>query len=207
MTFDARRGRTWLFGGQSTNGSLADLWHWDGSTWTAVTTPTAPAARHAHAMEYHAASDTVVLVGGSSISGYSDTWTLTPRPAGMVVALGGGCASSATPPHLSCEPPAIGNHQFAIETHDALPVMPGMLALSVAARSLAIGPCTLHLADPMVLVPQQLNAFGYAREVLPIPVDPRLRGQNLYAQAVSLDVNSAPIGLAFTQGLRLTIGD
>jgi hypothetical protein len=65
MAYDAALAKVVLFGGSDLlNGSLADTWTWDGTTWTQTTAPTAPASRFSHAMAYDSAHTRVVLFGG-----------------------------------------------------------------------------------------------------------------------------------------------
>jgi hypothetical protein len=69
MAYDAARGRVVLFGGG--NGlvnALADVWEWDGATWTAIPQPQPanqrPTGRFGHAMVYDAARKRIVVFGG-----------------------------------------------------------------------------------------------------------------------------------------------
>jgi hypothetical protein len=75
MAYDSARGRTVLFGGYD-GSQLGDTWEWDGSSWTQVFTPSAPAARSSVAIAYDVASRRVVLFGGSYgwPNGLDDTW-------------------------------------------------------------------------------------------------------------------------------------
>jgi hypothetical protein len=77
MTYDAARDRVVLFGGfqGGVPSNLADTWEWDGSTWTQVTTTTAPSARNGHAMAFDPPSGKVVLFGGFDSGRRNDTWT------------------------------------------------------------------------------------------------------------------------------------
>ena len=51
MAYDAKRKRIVLFGGfsEATGTALSDTWEWDGTRWSAVVTPVAPAPRGYHA--------------------------------------------------------------------------------------------------------------------------------------------------------------
>jgi hypothetical protein len=84
LAYDARRGRTVLFGGSdAARRTLGDTWEWDGSAWTKAA-DSGPPARFQHVMTYDAARGRVVLFGGSGDTRYDranpggsllgDTW-------------------------------------------------------------------------------------------------------------------------------------
>jgi hypothetical protein len=80
MAYDAAAGTIVLFGGNSSlipGGTfLNDTWTWDGITWTQQFPPVSPSARTYMGMVYDAATQTVVLFGGSNNAGVlGDTWT------------------------------------------------------------------------------------------------------------------------------------
>jgi hypothetical protein len=74
MAYDGLRQRTVLFGGGAAT-PLADVYEYDGSTWTAVTA-SGPSARRDHAMLYDGARQRVLLFGGAdaSLANLGDTW-------------------------------------------------------------------------------------------------------------------------------------
>jgi hypothetical protein len=74
-------GRSLLFAGQMVQPSrgpvdLADLWAWDGTTWTSVPTPAAPPARLMHAAAFDTRRGRLVVFGGLTAAGsaFGDTW-------------------------------------------------------------------------------------------------------------------------------------
>jgi len=74
MTFDSKRGRTVLFGGEGAGGTqLGDTWEWDGSFWTQMDN-IGPPPRHAHAMVYDSTRQVSILFGGFSAAHLADTW-------------------------------------------------------------------------------------------------------------------------------------
>ena len=86
MAFDRAVGNIVLFGGTTINNPngtgvfFNDTWTWDGTTWTEQFPPVSPPARTGYGnMVYDAATQTVVLFGGSNIAGVAgslnDTWT------------------------------------------------------------------------------------------------------------------------------------
>jgi hypothetical protein len=80
MTFDAKRCRTVLFGGDI-GGATGDddTWEYDGLNWSPVATPDAPGPRWAYALAYNPITEKVVLFGGygpvyPTGSPLADTW-------------------------------------------------------------------------------------------------------------------------------------
>ena len=81
MAFDSRAGVMLLYGGVGvrTAGAsglnvLADMWSWDGKSWTEIKT-TGPGKRLLHAMAYDAARGRLVLYGGDDGRRlFDDTW-------------------------------------------------------------------------------------------------------------------------------------
>jgi hypothetical protein len=71
MAYDSGRGRTVLFGGESTSGLLGDTWEWDGANWTQMA-DSGPPARFHSAMAYDAQRNQTLLFSGSN--GAADTW-------------------------------------------------------------------------------------------------------------------------------------
>jgi hypothetical protein len=76
LTYDAGRGVLVLFGGLDGDGTeLADLWEWDGQTWTERTAP-GPTSREAAGLTYDAARGQTVLFGGAHNGRMqSEVWT------------------------------------------------------------------------------------------------------------------------------------
>ncbi len=71
-----------LFGGLSftgvTNNFLGDTWSWDGTNWTELTPMTSPAGRDDASMAYDAATQQLLLFGGTNAGGQlGDTWSWT----------------------------------------------------------------------------------------------------------------------------------
>ena len=77
MAYDAARGKTVMYGGITSNRSLAtDTWEWDGMKWTRVATQ-GPGGRGHFAMVYDSLRKKIVLFGGLSQDRkyHNDTWT------------------------------------------------------------------------------------------------------------------------------------
>jgi cysteine-rich repeat protein len=74
MVYDAARGKTLMFGGDSF-GLSADHWEWDGTDWKEVIPPLLPPIRSSFAMAYDADRQKVVLFGGGDGSrALADVW-------------------------------------------------------------------------------------------------------------------------------------
>jgi hypothetical protein len=74
MAYDALRQRTLVFGGEGVQPLLGDLWSWNGTAWTNVTTP-GPSPRRETALAYDRGRDRLVLFGGVDATGVlGDTW-------------------------------------------------------------------------------------------------------------------------------------
>ena len=76
MVYDAARGKTVLYGGQTSARAWAkDTWEWDGVKWSKLTTP-GPGGRAHFAMAYDNKRQRVVLFGGLGEDNryHNDTW-------------------------------------------------------------------------------------------------------------------------------------
>ncbi len=63
MTYDARRRRVVLYGGEDATGkALGDTWEWDGVAWTNATPAVSPPPQADHSLAYDAATGAVVLL-------------------------------------------------------------------------------------------------------------------------------------------------
>ncbi|MGD9688941.1 MAG: GC-type dockerin domain-anchored protein [Phycisphaerales bacterium] len=81
LAFDARRGKTVLFGGNIAGGSpippvyANDTWEFDGTNWTHRDIPNPPPARGTGSLVFDSARGVCVLFGGQNTSGrLGDTW-------------------------------------------------------------------------------------------------------------------------------------
>ena len=207
MVFDASRNRVVLFGGSSPGGFRRDLWEWTGTDWVEISVGTEPSARNGYAMAYDSSRDRLVLLGGydASTPYLADTWeygALTPQ---TTVASGAGCPADG-PALVAHGTPTLGSAQLALDLIGAQPAAACLFGLSAGGRSLPIGSCTLYLARPFVLLGDTTSAAGHATLGVPIPLEPLLAGVDLHCQGFALDP-AAPLGLAFTGALVLTLGE
>jgi hypothetical protein len=80
MAYNPATGKSYVFGGvdMGKKGSeLADLWEWDGATWTEVAGDSKPEGRVDAALAYDPVRQSLILFGGNSWSGKNipnDTW-------------------------------------------------------------------------------------------------------------------------------------
>ena len=80
MAYDASNGTVVLFGGLGNPsidyGYLNDTWVWNGSNWAQAAPSTSPPARYSGMMAYDPGTGTVILFGGSGLTGAcSDVWS------------------------------------------------------------------------------------------------------------------------------------
>ncbi|MEQ9496506.1 MAG: hypothetical protein RIT81_06600 [Deltaproteobacteria bacterium] len=102
FAYDGRRARAVLFGGRTAANNMpanmrADVWEWDGATWTPRTPAPGPSARYGFGWAYHERLGVIVLHGGRAGNpNVSDTWTWDgqtwtdvtasgPRPTGELM--------------------------------------------------------------------------------------------------------------------------
>jgi hypothetical protein len=207
MTYDFARQRTVLV--VSIGSSLSDVWEWDGSNWTVRPTPTGPIPRVHSAMTYDAARQRAVLYGGYSYASNAvgDTWTWGPLTRASTQPLGAGCPGTSGPPVLATNEPFLGNEAFTLDLLGARATSACLFGLARASQNLPVGGgCTLYLKDTVFPLFAVTNASGFATIKLSVPLDVSLRGATLYGQAMVVDPAS-PVGLAFTAGRTLVLGD
>ena len=76
MAFDSIRNKIVLFGGRDSGGALNDLWEWDGSSWSQISTTNPPSPRLNGAMAFDSSEGKVVYFCGYDDNStlFSDTW-------------------------------------------------------------------------------------------------------------------------------------
>jgi hypothetical protein len=153
-----------------------------------------------------------VLVGGSSNIGTTGTWAETwfwgaVREADAV-AFGAACAGTSGPPVLTGTIPFLGQPALRLDVLSARPAAPCVFALAATIQNLNLGGgCTLYAGAPTVMLAASTSSAGVATVAMPIPLAVHLRGAVLYAQGAVADPLGPALGLAFTGGRRLAIGD
>jgi hypothetical protein len=187
----------------------SDTFEWDGSNWTSRPTAPGPLPRTGTAIAYDVAHQRVVLYGGTLAfqEEMTDTWTYGPLIRAATQQLGAGCAGASGPPVLAANDPYLGNAAFTLDLLGARASSACLFGLARGSQNLPIGGgCTLYLKDTVFPLFAVTSASGFAAVKLSVPFDLSLRGATLYAQALVVDPAS-PIGLAFTAGRTLVLGD
>lgn len=200
MAYDVARQRVVLFGGlDRIRLSLMDTWEWDGSNWTQRST--SAGSHTSYVMAYDLARHRVVLLG-------SDTWLYGPVTRATSQPIGNGCPGSNGPPVLTSNDPYLGNPALRLELLSGRASSVCLFGLSTGTQSLPIGPCTLYLRDPITALVAPTNWAGFAESApFALPLDISLRGATVYAQAFVMDPQGPMLGMAFSQGRRLVLGD
>jgi hypothetical protein len=161
-------------------------------------------------MAYDVARQRVVLFGGEAGNAQwtVQTWLYGDLRPASAQSFGNGCAGTSGTPVLASNLPHAGSPALVLDLRAARASSPCFFGLAAAPHSLQIGNgCTLYLRDPIVALPGATNPFGFATSRLTLPLDPSLRGTALFAQAFVADPQSPPLGLSFTFGWRLALGD
>ncbi len=201
MAYDDSRRRMVLHGG--TCRVSADTWEWDGTLWTQVTPNTGPSARNSHGMAYDAPRRQIVSVGGGP-----GLWRYGLLQPASAQTFGAACAGVAGPLTLLSNVPTLGSPALALDLHAARPNAPCVFGLAATSQNLAVGGgCSLYLQDPILPVFAVTTVVGFASVAFPVPTERSLRGLTLFAQAIVLDPQGAALGLAFSAGRRLVLGD
>jgi hypothetical protein len=160
-------------------------------------------------MAYDLARQRVVLFGGGHIGKrFSDTWLFGRLTPAISQPFGKGCPGTSGPPVLTSNDPYLGSPAFRLVLASARESSICLFGLSPGTQTLPIGPCTLYLSDPILLLPEPSNAAGFAQTVpIPLPLDIALRGAIVYAQTFVVDPQVPVFDLAFSAGLGLVLGD
>ena len=85
VAYNPSTGKTYVYGGNDTtnyDNRLTDMWAWDGTTWSELTSPVTPPARECSAMAYDPARKSIILYGGQApptglVTFIDDTWEWT----------------------------------------------------------------------------------------------------------------------------------
>jgi hypothetical protein len=202
MVFDSDLGRLVLFV------QAGQTWEYDGLDWQRRATVTSPTARSGAAMAYDVARQRVALFGGWGPSHLRETWLHGRLIPASAQAFGSGCAGSSGPPVLTSDDPYLGNPAFRMRLGAARPSAACLFGLSGTTLSLPIGPCTLYLGNPWLMAPVVSTSMGAAASPpLGLPLDVGLRGSKAYGQAFVLDPSGPVLGLTFSGGQILSLGD
>jgi hypothetical protein len=203
MAYDVARRRVVMFGGSDylTWTFFNDTWDWVGNDWIQRSPVTSPPWREGGARAYDIARQRVVLSSG-------DTWIYGPLTRASAYPLGSACSNVKDQPVLTSDDPFLGNLAFRLELMSARPSSPCLFGLSFRVQDRPIGPCTLWLKEPLTLIPVLSDAVGHAATPgFATPVDTVFRGWTFYAQGFVVDPAANVLGLAFSAGRMLVLGE
>ncbi len=197
MSYDPVRQRVLLVG---TLGAGTHAWEWDGTSWLRLAAPRYGGPRQP--LAWDGARQEMLYPS------WSGTCIYRPSMPAEAVPVGNACAGTNGRPVLTSGEPFLGNATFALDASSARPAAPCAFALSSAARNVAVGGgCTLYVGDPLVWLAAVTNGGGFASVSVGLPFAPRLRGLTLYGQAFIVDPGGSALGMAFTKGRRIVLGN
>ncbi|HET6201988.1 MAG TPA: hypothetical protein VFI25_04200 [Planctomycetota bacterium] len=179
------------------NGQLAQTWDQKGNCGEQV----APGP--------YAASVSTVSGGNCLIP-----FTVSPCPAGGASSFGSGCGTGAacpSPPTLTLDDCALIGTSVTLRLANGSSALPAAVALGTSNASwmgiplpLSIGGgCSILISPDLFLPATAANPQGLALFSVPIPADPSLVGQVVYAQGGTTTASGA---VRTTNGLAVTIG-
>jgi hypothetical protein len=216
-----------VFGGRTANLSQpqpqftdhADTRFWNGSAWTQVATSPTPSARSKHALAWHAATNQVVLFGGTqgaSTALWGDTWVFTGTLA-TATPYGAACG---TPPlvltQVAQSRPLLG--QTAVVRLAATPTPAvafaigwssttlGTIPLPLSLTGVGLTDCFLHQSADVIGLPFVASGTGFDGAVA-VPNAPSLLGGHAYVQAFGFAPGQNPAQLTTSNGVDWRFGN
>lgn len=201
MAEDRPRSRTLLFGGTT----RADTWSFDGTDWK-LESPGASTIGQSAAMTYVPSGSYILRHSAKPFQNDYSTWMYSSEAATSSV-IGAGCAGIGKAPRLAASVPMLGSEAW-LDLASDVALAPGVLALAPSTQSLGLGGgCTVYLKGALIPIPLATNGFGFAGVKVSLPSGAAWRGVRVYAQGFVVDARAAVLGLAFSPGLRLGLGD
>ena len=208
MAYDRTRGRVVLYGGHSPGflGTLQDQWEWDGANWTQAAPAVSPGKVRDHRMGYHAARQSVFLVGSTG------NWEYGSTPAASFVSFGQGCQGThGGTPQITAQNPIIGQN-LAVGLTNGPPTAVAVLMFGTSPISIALDPfgapgCVL-LTSPAATMTLFTDPNGNLANPLAfiIPSLSELKGALLYNQWAVFDPGANNLNLIFSDGGIGTLG-
>ncbi|MBL8755826.1 MAG: hypothetical protein JNK15_21190 [Planctomycetes bacterium] len=211
FAFDPNRGALVLSGGTWT-GPATDTWLWDGVNWTQLAMQPAVWPRNDGAFTLDPTRNELMLLGGSVVSGSTvlarrdAQWLRLSVTPPQTTTIGASCAAG-TPPRLSAPVPFVGNADFAVDVLDANAQSLCCVGFATSVLAQPVGPCTLHLGTPTVLVAGVTDVHGFARFALPLPPTAGLVGAQIVAQGVAWSGFGPLSGFDLTAARTMLLGD
>lgn len=195
MTYDPVR-RVVVAFGTAGGQTPARAWHWNGTQWTERAGCSLPMDAE---IVFDVARRRLLLLHVNGL------WQHGGDAVAHVQQIGTPCSANAHPTRIASGLPWVGNDTFDLRVVDARPSSLAAFGLAGATRSVPVGPCELHLQDPVFLAASGTDHAGTATLPVPLPFAFRLHGASLYTQAFVLDPTSALP--AFSAALRIGLGD
>jgi hypothetical protein len=178
----------------ASGGNVSSDFEWDGTTW-------APSSvtRFGVFRDYDSRRQSLI-----SWVGYNCTYSAAAPHANREA--GSGCGDANGLPGLTTLGfPVLGDPLFQFELRSSQPFTPVALGLAPASGSLPLGSgCDWQLAGPTLILFGVTDAHSMAYWPTTIPIQPRLIGLTVQAQAIALDP-ALPLGFGLTAHLELTV--
>ena len=205
MAYDASRGRTVVFGGNTAGGAQGDTWEWNGTNWTQRAPTAAPEVRSYHALAYDTFRGRTVLLGGFDSTGL-ELVTTTSEYSNVADVIGDGHPGGGL--SIACPAPTTVGGQLCVTFPSPQ---------SLAFLLLAIGDCSLPgvqlfggslCSNPMFLFPNQATLVSVgapgnpAQTCVPIPNVPSLANLPICVQGLSFELGNC---LRATNGLLVRV--
>ncbi|MEM7204026.1 MAG: kelch repeat-containing protein [Planctomycetota bacterium] len=224
MAYDAARRRVVLFGGRHCDPPTVEYdetWEWDGTVWVERVPLRTPGSRGGHGMVYDTLRRRVVVTGGLSCvpcGTLRDTWLYEPTTPAQFDRFGVGCAGSAGVLQLAAvggSLPWLGDTlELSLSGVPAGVASAGVLGASdqvwgalplpVSLGLIGAAGCELLVSLDVAVV--LASAGGVAGWSVPLPLNPVLVGQAVFAQGVTLGDPVNPARLVTSNAGAAVIG-
>ncbi|MFT4513115.1 MAG: hypothetical protein ACI91B_001817 [Planctomycetota bacterium] len=215
MEYDTNRSRTVYFGGFDGTQQLSETYEYGGDQWVQIPTGiSVPTSLTEMTAGFDVSRSTTTMFGGFGTTFNNDTWQYTGDTSGTFTLYGSGCVIAAGALGLDGSVPNIGttlNLSFSnLGTSPAVIVVLGLsdevwngIPLPFDLGIINLNGCNLLASADFLDV--ALAASGTATYDLPIPFNPLLINQSVYAQGIALSL--APLTFDGTsRGGRALIG-
>lgn len=214
-TYDPNSRRLLVFGNDDFPAWNGYFFAYDGTTWAHLAWPWGSTTHRMYGeIAYDQRRARVLKFGGTNegaSAAWNDTRVYGQTVAATATARGAGCAAAGGIPTLAAVGvPDLGNQGFQMATTGGGANGLQLLFLSLGQGNQAFTPnCVARIDTNSVIatLPSFGDSAGTSTTGFPIPGSNALVGVMVYAQAVALHPPGGYLGLAFTNGLDLRIGD
>ncbi|MEM7203186.1 MAG: integrin alpha [Planctomycetota bacterium] len=147
----------------------------------------------------------------TTVAGEVRIYESGPFALGWAGRYGGPCSGSdGRLPRIGADAPPRLGQTLTATLRTAVPAAGAALVAGATRTAFPMGPafapgCTL-LVVPLATTTTTTDANGDAQLAVPLPASPSLIGGAIYLQWLVVDAPANPLGLAFSDGLDLTIG-